>query len=749
MANQNHIKTGQRRHLEPALPLQRKQKFRGCSFSGKSFYLDLPANKQTQVLTKAICKLGGIIESFLSRDIHYVVTGNRNVTGHASKGSVATKAGGKSGCQTTDGIESAHCSRGKQLLKKVKHNQECNSVLTNACSWGVSILHVDEIFECIEHLEHRSSTTINNKAAEAKGNGATKGNRKVGKLKKHFLKIEDQRRKFRPLHSTFSNFPEISLKASNRSPFLTIQTPNNAHKEREPCEQEDDEVERRPQNKKRKGYCECCEETYSDLCEHLVSEQHCRYAFDPSHYTIVDGIAAKFAYDFMKLPHRFLAPVDRTKQDLVEGSSGNAGNIVDERLRMEAVQEALVEKKGEQYTCPEAMGNMLEELIREPLQLDNEFTERVHSEDPLSCPVAYTELPLPSVTVEVHAELQVNKTARKLHMSISDDPTREPNLPWIDGALPQLQLGTEALSGFCVEEVTGHLCDATLVISDSIELPLASVIDRSCVESLLGNDTDVQELADNTSVVMLSDYQPIVPMEPLLDAIEMPLAELANSLVLGQLELVTWYQGNVAHPRLTSTLEPFHPLLCTPPPCRNWALPMHSSPQALPSETVKSPHTLEQVGAKTNNRKTKRKFCGSPYPPPAKRVLNTNGSTPSQTVAFPMWIEIWECGLPLPLPLWVDWSKWDSTITMEGVSAGHNLPCLKSSLVVDNISSESDWDVQLPTDEKNSHPTEHYGHLRTAQIDLDESWYGKQLCSVLAHDQSLTTEQCATIMPAS
>uniref|UniRef100_A0A8P0TIQ9 DBF4 zinc finger B n=2 Tax=Canis lupus familiaris TaxID=9615 RepID=A0A8P0TIQ9_CANLF len=46
-------------------------------FSGKSFYLDLPAGKSLQFLTGAIQQLGGVIEGFLSKEVSYIVSSRR------------------------------------------------------------------------------------------------------------------------------------------------------------------------------------------------------------------------------------------------------------------------------------------------------------------------------------------------------------------------------------------------------------------------------------------------------------------------------------------------------------------------------------------------------------------------------------------------------------------------------------------------------------------------------------------------
>ncbi|KAM4691934.1 protein DBF4 homolog B [Rhinophrynus dorsalis] len=306
------VRTGQRLQQSRGHLMDGEWGSQGISFAGKSFYMDLPPNKQTQLLAKAIGKLGGVIESFLSRDITYVVTGSRKVAGTASGSTARTRRGG-SRCQAAERKETVHCSRGKQLLKKALHSQEYSSVLTSARSWGVCILYVDGILYyimLISLLEREMKTLFQKDDVNLLRIHAVPEpsclfqsvslHPSVGKLKSPFLKIEDQSRKYRPLHCSFSSFPEFSFISSDKSPFETVQTPNRSYKEKDPGEHGAEEVER-AQVKRRRGYCECCEETYEHLSEHLVGDQHYQFATNPSHYLDIDNLAAQLPCDLMEL----------------------------------------------------------------------------------------------------------------------------------------------------------------------------------------------------------------------------------------------------------------------------------------------------------------------------------------------------------------------------------------------------------------------------------------------------------------
>ncbi|KAG9474363.1 hypothetical protein GDO78_004584 [Eleutherodactylus coqui] len=236
------------------------------TFMGKLFYMDLPHNKQTQLLSKAIVRRGGVSNEVLSSNRHLHVLKAADVTNGEPNG----RKGNGSQHPAAENIEKPPYSRGKQLLKKVVQSQECSSVLSSARSWGVCILHLD-----------------------------------VGKLKSPFLKIEDQSREYCPIHCSFSNFPECSFISSDRSPFETAPTNNSTHKD--PRDQKEGE---KPRNWEKIGYCECCQITYQKLSEHLISKQHCRFALKASNYRAIDDLASLIHYDFVPLPPGTAPSVD-------------------------------------------------------------------------------------------------------------------------------------------------------------------------------------------------------------------------------------------------------------------------------------------------------------------------------------------------------------------------------------------------------------------------------------------------------
>uniref|UniRef100_A0A8C0K9Y5 BRCT domain-containing protein n=1 Tax=Canis lupus dingo TaxID=286419 RepID=A0A8C0K9Y5_CANLU len=107
-------------------------------FSGKSFYLDLPAGKSLQFLTGAIQQLGGVIEGFLSKEVSYIVSSRREAKAESNgtsprgcpspsevRGQTPSIVHPKDGHTrpSQKPADSVPMSRGKELLQKAIRNQ--------------------------------------------------------------------------------------------------------------------------------------------------------------------------------------------------------------------------------------------------------------------------------------------------------------------------------------------------------------------------------------------------------------------------------------------------------------------------------------------------------------------------------------------------------------------------------------------------------------------------------------------------
>eukprot|EP00062_Callorhinchus_milii_P016041 gi/632966915/ref/XP_007899684.1/ PREDICTED: protein DBF4 homolog B [Callorhinchus milii] len=303
-----------------------------CLISGKAFYLDLPSNKSTQFLESVLKKLGGIIESFLSKEVNYVVSSSKEATLGNKSGKLASVS--KREYWKNSQVASPHpvhvrsgqtISWGKRLLETVIKNNEysaSNSILANARSWGVKILHLDDL---LAYVERRGFKRSPNAGRKTEGNGhsskSTCKGKKVERLKQPFVKVEDSSRQFKPLHQQFDSFPELNYQSPRGSSAFDL-----PKKSRNGGQEQDKSKHRRTNSegdsktflkptvkhmeKKRQKFCECCNETFNELDTHLQSEQHQDFAIDSSQYTTLDRIMSHLENEFAE--HQNTACIQRS-----------------------------------------------------------------------------------------------------------------------------------------------------------------------------------------------------------------------------------------------------------------------------------------------------------------------------------------------------------------------------------------------------------------------------------------------------
>ncbi|NWS17840.1 DBF4B protein, partial [Pachyramphus minor] len=227
-----------------------------------------------------------VTESFLSKEVTYVVSSNKE----AKRGRARTGDGKQSNPTSADTNptssgpaasrgnpprphqkppDTALLSRGKELLQKAMKNQvsstwpgspRAGSILANARLWGVQILHVDGILHW--------------------------GGRRL-------LEIRDLQ--FRPFYHRFQSFPDLNFLApKSSSPFEPLKSLSNS------CQASDGGKSPRstPAPRKRRGFCECCQETFEELQKHLQSPRHQRFARDDSQYLPVDCVISQLTNSF-------------------------------------------------------------------------------------------------------------------------------------------------------------------------------------------------------------------------------------------------------------------------------------------------------------------------------------------------------------------------------------------------------------------------------------------------------------------
>ncbi|KAF2977305.1 hypothetical protein EK904_000516, partial [Melospiza melodia maxima] len=269
-----------------------------------------------------------VTESFLSKEVTCVVSSNReakrgqprareekqnNPSAERTKStsSVPAVPKGTPNRAHQKPPYTALLSRGKELLNKAMKNQDTcsgSSILANARLWGVQILHVDEMLSYAQQLLRAISGARKQCQKTEVKCPASKSKIHRGKLKPPFLKVEDQSRQFRPFHHQFQSFPALNFLApKSSSPFEPLKSLSSSCQARaaEGCALHSTGG-KSPRSthvtmpRKRRGFCECCQETFEELQKHLQSPQHQRFAQDSSQYIPVDQVISQLTNSFLE-----------------------------------------------------------------------------------------------------------------------------------------------------------------------------------------------------------------------------------------------------------------------------------------------------------------------------------------------------------------------------------------------------------------------------------------------------------------
>ncbi|XP_034415201.1 uncharacterized protein dbf4b [Cyclopterus lumpus] len=304
---------------------------------GKTFYLDSLKKRATAMLLEAVSLLGGRVESFLHKDVSFVVTGSQEslkeqkcTDTNAEKERKGTSEEVQRPIMQRESILSSDkrrpgtprpmaCgSRGKALLEKAIRNNERlqgNSVLDNARSWGVKILYVDDVLLYLKQLTRESFSAVHKRPERTSTKQQGCHVVKAAPLRAPYLKIEDMSRRYKPLHMQSMIFPTLWY-SGRFSPFespppLFEEQGENKTREKKKVEcsiQDKSQTTlgcNRSLSKPRKkevSYCECCHQPFTNLDEHMQSDQHRAFVLDASNYSVVDQLMTEMLPGFNPNP---------------------------------------------------------------------------------------------------------------------------------------------------------------------------------------------------------------------------------------------------------------------------------------------------------------------------------------------------------------------------------------------------------------------------------------------------------------
>ncbi|KAM9233095.1 protein DBF4 homolog A [Leptosomus discolor] len=340
------------------------EKLKYKPLTGKVFYLDIPSNTISEKIGKDLKELGGRVESFLSKDISYLVSNKKEAKFAPTLGQISpvpspesARNGGNSllhpsnqkdghGRSSFKIVDTVRTSRGKSLVEKAIKEQDLipsGSILSNALSWGVKILHLDDVKNYIEQKK-KELYLIKRAGSSFKDVGKQVAAQKSrSRLKNPFVKVEDRSHHYRPFYLQFPSFPVLNycvpkpyspFEVDKKHPSGQKQTQSKQRNKINSDKACGTSIQLPQKDKKKRGYCECCGKKYEDLQTHLESEQHQNFA-QSTQYQVVDDIISKFAYEFVEYKN------DAKKIKRTKCSTGYFSPIIGKITRPDELKERL------------------------------------------------------------------------------------------------------------------------------------------------------------------------------------------------------------------------------------------------------------------------------------------------------------------------------------------------------------------------------------------------------------------------
>ncbi|XP_041900364.1 protein DBF4 homolog A isoform X5 [Corvus kubaryi] len=362
------------------------EKLKFKPLTGKVFYLDIPSNVISEKLEKDLKELGGRVESFLSKDINYLVTNKKEAKFAPALGQISPVPSPESAPNGGNGsphpsnrkdrndgssfkiVDTVRMSRGKSLVEKAIKEQDLipsGSILSNALSWGVKILHIDDVKNCIEQKK-RELYLIKRADSSSKDVGKqVTAQKSKSRLKSPFIRVEDRSRN------------KIN---SDKDCGMPVQFPQK--------------------DKKKRGYCECCGKKYEDLQTHLESERHRNFA-QSTQYKVVDDIISKLVYEFVAYKDDDTGKIKRTKC-----STGYFSPIIGKITRPDELKERLKKQRISLKTYS------WKDTAMQALKLDRQPAEVQPNSVPIPTPVSASVCSVlychPSQPSELKSKFRIN-----------------------------------------------------------------------------------------------------------------------------------------------------------------------------------------------------------------------------------------------------------------------------------------------------------------------------------------------------
>ncbi|NXC84330.1 DBF4A protein, partial [Cercotrichas coryphoeus] len=454
------------------------EKLKFKPLTGKVFYLDIPSNVISEKLGKDLKELGGRVDSFLSKDINYLVTNKKEAKFAPALGQISPVPSPESASNGGNGsphpsnrkdrhdgssfkiVDTIRMSRGKSLVEKAIKEQDLipsGSILSNALSWGVKILHIDDVKNCIEQKK-RELYLI--KRAGSSSKDVVSASLPFVKLPFVSLTKKTLSTKYRPFYLQLLSFPFLNYCVPKPySPFEVEKKYPSGQKQTQPKERNKINSDKDcgmpapfPQkDKKKRGYCECCGKKYEDLQTHLESERHQNFA-QSTQYKVVDDIISKLVYEFVAYKDDDTKKIKRTKC-----GTGCFSPIIGKITRPDELKERLKRQ------CTALKTYSWKDTAMQALKLDRQPAEVQPNSVPVSTPVSASVCSVlchPSQPSELKSKFRINNEnietdcscAVKLRETVVSSNSIQPPLQKTDKVYTEsLSRASEPFSNYILE----------------------------------------------------------------------------------------------------------------------------------------------------------------------------------------------------------------------------------------------------------------------------------------------------------
>ncbi|NWW71603.1 DBF4A protein, partial [Climacteris rufus] len=396
------------------------EKLKFKPLTGKVFYLDIPSNVISEKLGKDLKELGGRVESFLSKDINYLVTNKKEAKFAPTLGQISPVPSPESAHNGGNGsphpsnrkdrhdgssfkrVDTVRMSRGKSLVEKAIKEQDLipsGSILSNALSWGVKILHIDDVKNCIE--QKKRELYLIKRAGSSKD--VVSGS--LPFVKMPFVSLTEKTlNQYRPFYLQLLSFPFLNYCVPKPySPFEVDKKYPSGQKQTQSKQRNKINSDKDcgmpaqfPQkDKKKRGYCECCGKKYEDLQTHLESERHRNFA-QSTQYKVVDDIISKLVSEFVAYKDD-TAKIKRTKC-----STGYFSPIIGKITRPDELKERLKKQRLSLKTYSWT------DTAMQALRLDRQPAEVQPNSVPIPAPISSVLHCHPSQPSEPKSKFRIN-----------------------------------------------------------------------------------------------------------------------------------------------------------------------------------------------------------------------------------------------------------------------------------------------------------------------------------------------------